>query len=193
MDKEKLSKEAKWFLRNLQVLQDDFAENIGGQIVTTDKQGNLVTEMSGQRRVCGLIQATEKGKKSCDEAFKKALSLVKSEKEPIFMDCHAGFASLWVPIKVRGEVVGSITGCGGRFDKGKSREELEEEFSRIADDLGIEDKEDFLKAAIDEVKMVTEEKMKRRAERLSKLISVLSEETALKEVFTSPAVDSPEN
>jgi len=38
------------------------------------------------------------------------------------MDCYAGFASLWIPIKAKGESIGSITGCGGRFD----REETEE-------------------------------------------------------------------
>ena len=54
----------------------------------------------------------------------------------------------------------------------------------MAGELGIEDKEDFLKAAIDEIKiLVTEEEMKKRAERLAKLVAILAEETALKEVF----------
>jgi hypothetical protein len=41
-----------------------------------------------------------------------------------------------------------------------------------------------LKAAIDEVKNpITEAEMKKRAERLSKLVGILAEETALSEVF----------
>ncbi len=177
------SKEAQWFARNLQVIQDEFAGSVGGQIVTTDRNGELVTKMSGSQRVCKLIMGTEKGKERCSQAYKTALSLVKSMKESAFMDCHAGYASLWVPIKVKGEIVGSITGCGGRYDRGESPEELKDKFSKLADELGIEDKEDFLKAAIEEILPVTEGEMKERAEMLAKLVGVLAEETALKEVF----------
>ena len=183
MDKTKYSKEAQWFLRNLQKIQDDFADSVGGQIVTTNKKGELVTKMSGQRRVCGLIMATKDGKKRCEEAYKTALSLVKKQKKPIFMDCHAGYASLWVPIKINGKIVGSITGCGGRYERGESRADLEKKFTENAEDIGIKDKKDFLKAAIDEISPVTEEQMRRRANRLSKLVGILAEETALGEVF----------
>ncbi|MDI6883478.1 MAG: PocR ligand-binding domain-containing protein, partial [Patescibacteria group bacterium] len=184
MTLQNLSEEAQWFLRNLQKLQDDFAESVGAQIVTTDKRGELVTKMSGTQRVCKLIMATEGGKKKCEECYKMALSLVRTQKEPAFMDCYAGYASLWVPIKVKGEIVGSITGCGGRYDRGESQEELREKYSKLADELGIEDKEDFLKAAVDEVRNpITEVEMKKRAERLSKLVGILVEETALSEVF----------
>jgi len=126
---------------------------------------------------------TEKGKEKCGEAYKTALSLVRTMKEPAFMDCYAGFASLWVPIKVKGEIVGSITGCGGRYERGESEEELRERFTKLAEELGVEDKEDFLKAAVDEIKPVTEEEMRKRAERLAKLVGILAEETALREVF----------
>ena len=58
----------------------------------------LITKMSGEMGVCkDFIQKTEKGKKSCTNAYKKALGLVKTMKEPVFMDCYAGLASLWVP------------------------------------------------------------------------------------------------
>ena len=183
MVEKQFSEEAKWFLNNLQLIQNDFAESVGGQIVTTDKDGNLVTKMSGAQRVCKLIMDTEGGKEKCGEAYKTALSLVKSMKEPAFMDCHAGYASLWVPVKIKGEIVGSITGCGGRYDRGESDGELREKYSKLADGLGIADKEDFLKAAVDEISPVSEEEMKERSGRLAKLVGVLAEETALKEVF----------
>ena len=51
------------------------------------------------------------------------------------------------------------------------------------DDLGVADKEDFVRAAVDEVSPVTQEEMQKRAERLAKLVSILAEETALKEAF----------
>ena len=183
MPNKKFSEETQWFLRNLQKIQDDFAESVGGQIVTTDREGDLVTKMSGQQRVCQIIQKTEKGKAGCQKAYHTALSLVRTMKEPAFMDCYAGYASLWVPIKVNGEIVGSFTGCGGRYDRGESKKELREKFSKLADELGVGDKEDFLKAAVDEISPVAEEEMKKRAERLSKLVGILAEETALGEVF----------
>lgn len=177
------SEEAQWFLHNIQLLQDDFAAAVGGQIVTTDKDGNLLTKMSGQQRACQMIMATQKGKDQCENCYKTALSLVKTQKDPLFMDCYAGFASLWVPISLNGQVIGSITGCGGRYQKGQSAEELKEYYARLADDLGIADKEDFIKAAVEEVNSVTQEEMQTRAERLAKLVSVLVEETTLKEAF----------
>lgn len=183
MPNKNFSEEAKWFLRNLQKLQDDFAESVGGQIVTTDKEGNLVTKMSGAQRACQLIMATEQGKKKCEECYKTALSLVGSQKEAVFMDCYAGFASLWVPIKVKGEIVGSITGCGGKYERGESKEELREKFSKLADEIRIESEGDFLKAAVDEIQPVTEEEMRKRAERLAKLVGILAEETSLSELF----------
>ena len=184
MSDKNLSEEAQWFLQNLQRLQDEFAESVGAQIVTTDKNGELITKMSGQMKVCSnFIQKTEKGKKGCTDTYHTALSLVKTMKEPAFMDCFAGYASLWVPIKVKGEIVGSITGCGGRFDRGEGKEELEKKATKLAEDLGVAVDEKYLESAIDEVKVVTEEEMKKRAERLAKLVGVLAEETALKEVF----------
>jgi len=187
MPEKQLSEEALWFIKNLQMLQDDFADTIGAQIVTTDRNGNLITKMSGQQKICQIIQKTEKGKNGCTNAYHTALGLVKKMKEPIFMDCHAGLASLWVPIKTKsGEIVGSITGCGGRYDRGESEEEIKEKFSKLADKLGITEeicpRDDFLKA-LEEVKVITEAEMKKRAERLAKLVGILAEETALKEAF----------
>jgi len=185
MPNKKLSGEAEWFLKSLQTLQDDFAESIGAQIVTTDKEGNLITKMSGQMKVCSdFIQKTEKGKKACTDTYHTAVGLVKTMKEPAFMDCFAGYASLWVPIKTReGEIVGSITGCGGRFDRGESEEQLKEKFTKLANDLDINPDKNYLKAAVEDVKTVTEEEMRKRATMLAKLAGILAEETALSEAF----------
>lgn len=185
----KFSEEGAWFLENLQRLQDNFADAVGAQIVTTDSEGKLITEMSGKQRACGIIQKTEKGKKMCTDCYKTALGLVKDQEEAVFMDCPAGFASLWVPIRTsEGKIVGAITGCGGRYDRGESKEELKERYNKLADDLELTEevhsREDFLKAAVDEVKEITEEEMEKRAKRLAKLVGILAEETALKEAFT---------
>lgn len=183
MSNHNISEEAGWFLKKMQGLQDNFASAVGGQIVMTDEDGNLITEMSGAQEVCQMIKDTEKGAEKCQESYDNALSLVKEKEEPIFMDCWAGFASLWVPIKIEGKVVGSITGCGGRYDKGETREELVERYSEVAEDLGIEENDEFIRAAIDEISPVTKEEMERRAGRLAKLIGILAEQTSLSEAF----------
>ncbi|PIS13453.1 MAG: hypothetical protein COT67_01700 [Candidatus Tagabacteria bacterium CG09_land_8_20_14_0_10_41_14] len=185
VNKKQLSDEAWWFLKNVQRLQDDFAESIGAQIVMTDKNGDLITEMSGQMEVCkNFIQKTEEGKKNCTDTYHTALDMIKTTKEPVLMDCFAGYASLWIPVKnKKGEIVGSITGCGGRFNRGESEEEVREKLKKLADETGMDLGEDYLDVAISDVKSVTEEEMKTRAERLSKLVGVLAEETALSEAF----------
>lgn len=83
--------------------------------------------------------------------------------------------------------MGSITGCGGKYDRGEDKEELEEKFNELADKIGltqdVHDREDFLKAAIDEVNVISAQEMELRAVRLAKLVGILAEETALKEAF----------
>jgi len=98
------------------------------------------------------------------------------------MDCYAGFASLWIPIKAKGESIGSITGCGGRFDREETEEKLKEKYLKLADELEISDKDDFLKAAINEISPVTETEIRKRTERLAKLVGILTERNGLEEV-----------
>jgi len=184
-EKKPLSEAAQWFLRDFQRLLDDFAKETGAQIAVVNQGGNLVIEILGPQRVHKLIMASEEGRTRYRDAYKTALSLVRAQKKPIFVEDFAGYACVWVPILIRGKVIGLIVSCGGRYDKGESREKLIEKFSKLADELGVVNKEDFLKAAIDEVKIVTKEDVHKRAERLIKLIEILSEtaRTPLKEVF----------
>jgi ligand-binding sensor protein len=180
-----LSEAAKWFLRDFEKIIDDFATEEGVRVVVVDKEGSLIIETAGVERICKLINSSEEGRMRYRDNYKMAFSLIKTQGKPIFIDCYAGFAFLAIPITIRGSIVGAIVSCGGRVDRGESREKLVEKFTKLADELDIMDKEDFLKAAIDEVKLVTEEEIKKRAEKLTKLIEILTEtaQTPLKEVF----------
>lgn len=184
-EKRKFSEAAQWFLDNLQKLQDEFGEAIGAQIVTINLEGDLITERSGGPRVYKLILGTEEGEIRLRDTYKIAISLIKNKKELVFIDDFAGLACVFVPIIVREKLIGSIVGCGGRYERGESREKLKEKFSRLANELLIREKEDFLKAAIDEVEVLTEEDLKKRAEKLTKLVEILAETavTPLKEIF----------
>jgi len=183
-EKRFLSEAAQWFLRDFQGLLKDFAEENDAQCLATNKEGSLITELNGVQDVCKKILATEEGQMRCRDHFKIISSLAKDQKKPIFVDCYAGFASVCIPIIIR-EVIGTLISCGGKYDRGESREKLINKLSKLADELGILDKEGFLRAAIDKVKTTTEEEMKQRTEKLSKLIDILTEtaHTPLKEVF----------
>lgn len=185
LEKRDFSETAQWFLRDFQTLLDDFAKSEKIQIVVTNKKGDLVTKVSIGQDVCKLIMAIEEGKTRCGDFFKTPLTLIKNQKKPVLLECYAGFASVWMPIIVRGTVVGMIGSCGARYDKGESREDSRKRFSKLADDLGIMDKERFLRLAIDEVKIVTEQEIYKRAEKLNKLLEILAEtaQTPLKEIF----------
>ncbi len=183
--KREISETAKWFLNNLQRLQNDFAEVSGVQIVTINLEGDLITERSGGQKVYKLILSTEEGEIRLRDTYKVGISLIRNKKETVFMNCFAGFACVFVPIILKGKLIGAIVSCGGRHERGESKEKLREKFSKLANELGVREKEDFLRAAIDEVEPVTEEELKKRAGKLAKLIEILAETavTPLKEVF----------
>lgn len=180
-----LSEAAQWFLRDFQKTLDDFATEAGVQVIIVNKDGDFVSEIRGVQRVCKLIMATEDGRTRCKDHFKSALPLMTAQKKPVFTECYAGFASVWAPIIIKDRLIGVIISCGGRYDREESREKLEKKFSKLADEIGVMQKEDFIKAAIDEVPLVSKEELKARTERLKELFDILATtaHTPLKEVF----------
>jgi ligand-binding sensor protein len=181
-----LSEAAKWFLAHLRKTLEEFGDREVVQVVVVDKDGELVNETYGVERVCKLILSTDEGKIRCRDHFKSALPLVKSQKKPIFTECYAGFVSVWMPIIARDVVVGAIIACGGRQDKCEPREKLEKKFSKLADELAVLQKEDFRKAAIDDVFVISEQSIiEERAKKIEELIYILlqSTNTPLKEVL----------
>ncbi|MBL7156025.1 MAG: PocR ligand-binding domain-containing protein [Candidatus Pacebacteria bacterium] len=184
-NKKPLSEAAKWFLQEFENLLQDFSKEMQVYIIMADKYGNLITKILGPEKACNIINSVEEGRVRYEDSCKPAISLVAQEKKPVFIDSFAGFACVWIPIIVRNAVIGVIISCGGRYDIGETRQELEKKYSKLADELGIMDKQGFLKACIDETKIVTKQEVVQRAERLTKLVHILSETTLtpLKEVF----------
>ncbi len=183
--KKPLSEAAQWFLEDLQKTINNFSSGAGIQVVVINREGNLVSGVEGVQRVCKLILATDEGRIRCRDHFKMPSFLFRSQKKPVFIECYAGFASLWVPIIVRKGLIGGIIGCGKRYDWEENREKLNKKFSKLASELGIMDKEDFMKAAIDEVSPTSKAEMEERLEKVKKLFNILSTTamTPLKEVF----------
>lgn len=178
----KISKEAEPFVKILQQTQDEFAAILDAIVVTTDTEGNLITEMSGIPKACKIIRETEEGLKGCQESYAAAVGLFGKRDEPYIGPCHAGFTSLWIPLHVKGKIVGSITGCGG-LPADKTDEEITEEYGKFADQFGIEDKEKFIESVINKKRITSEEEIKRRISLMSVVVSALIENTCLQEIF----------
>lgn len=178
------SEEATRLLKTLQSLQDDFAEIMGAIIVTTDRNGDLVTNMSGLPAPCKMIRETEQGLARCEKDYHAALALSGKHADVALIKCHAGFVALYIPIFLKGELVGSITGCGGRFS-GMSYQELEEKYANLARELGIANPDEFVRVVKTGSKIASENEIKRRISLISTAIQTLIEETPLKEVFSA--------
>ena len=180
-----LSESAQWFLEELQKTLDNFAASKGIQVIVIDREGNLVSKLYGVQRVCKLIIAADEGRIRCLDHFKMALYLMKNEKKPLYMQCYAGFASLWAPVVINGRAIGAVIACGGKYADGENKDQLKKKFSELANQLGIVNKEDFLKAAVEETMVATKEDMESRIEKIKELFDILSKtaHTPLKEVF----------
>jgi ligand-binding sensor protein len=185
MPEKTLSEAAQAFLKEFQRTLNDFAQQTGFQVFLLDKEGGLITEMEGVQEVCKLILSQEEGRIRCRDCLKIGLSLVRNQKQPIFAECYAGFVLSWLPIIVREALIGLIVVCGGKQEKGEREEKLREKFSKLADELGIFEKDRFLKLAMERTKLVNENEMKKDVEKLKKLIDILVEnvQTPLKEIF----------
>lgn len=181
-EEKQYSEEANRLLKTLKSLQDDFAEIMGAIIVTTDRNGDLVTKMSGLPKACQMIRSTKKGLAACTKDYQNALSLSGKHKDVALIKCHAGFIALYVPIFLKGELIGSITGCGGLFS-GLSDEGIKEEYTKLAQELGISNPEKLIRVVKTETKVASEDEIKRRISLISTTIQTLVEETPLKEVF----------
>ncbi len=182
MPKKEIPKEAEPFVKILQQTQDELANIMDALVVTTDSEGNLITEMSGIPKACQMIRETEDGLEGCEKSYAAAVGLFGKREEPYIGPCHAGFTSIWVPLKVKGKIVGSITGCGG-LPADMTEEKIREVYGEIADKFGIKDKEKFIQEVINKKRITSEEEIKRRVALLSVTISSLIENTCLQEIF----------
>jgi len=179
-----LSEAARVFLKQFTELLGDFKKETELQVFLLNKNGEIINELEGIQPACKLILSTPVGKIRCKDCFKMGFSMIKIQKRPIFLECYAGFAIVWLPIIRNDSLIGAVIICGGRYEKGESEEKLKEKFGNLAEELEIFDKENFFQKA-KEVKVVNEEEFKKLAERLKKLIDILIEnvQTPIKEIF----------
>lgn len=153
----------------LQRIQNGFSKFTGMASLTTDADGNPITEGSGFTDFCTLYTRTsEKGLARCMECDKMGGLLALEQGKAVVYNCHAGLVDYAAPIMVEGQYIGSFLGGQVRttpVDEAAVRE--------TARKLGI-DEEAYL-AAAGRTNQVPYEQIERAAEFLAEIAEVLSE------------------
>ncbi len=173
-------------LEVLQKLQDDFAEIIGAAIVVTvNSKGEPILQSMKKPKICEMIMSTERGKRGCEETAKFAISQLGKREEPLIAKCHAGYAAVFVPIKIDGETVGAVAACGGLYEEdAENLERFKEKARKLAEEFGVENVEEFAEEATKH-KIVSESEIRARIEMLLSSIEELSQKMPIKEVLTA--------
>lgn len=153
----------------LQKLQDSFAKTMGIASLTIDENG-IITKPSNFTDFCiNHIRASELGAKRCSKCEIDGWKLALEKCEPVIYTCHIGFTHFVVPIIVAGQPIAAI--LGGQIALSKPDKD---HFKNIAQELGIKDEKKYLKA-LEEVKIIPEEKIKLVIQLLSLVTNLLSE------------------
>lgn len=153
----------------LQKIQNGFSRFTGMAALTTDAEGNPITEGSGFTDFCmHLTRNSKKGFERCASCDKKGALLTLEQGKPVVYDCHAGLVDFAAPIMVEGAFVGSF--IGGQV---RTKPISEDEVRETAKELDI-DEEAYLEAA-KKVNVIKYESAEQAAEFLSEIAAVLSE------------------
>lgn len=153
----------------LQRIQNGFSKFTGMASLTTDAEGNPITEGSNFADFCTkYTRTTEKGLSRCMECDRKSGLMALSNGKPVVYTCHAGLVDYASPIMLEGQYLGSF--LGGQIRTAPIDEELVRQTAR---DLGL-DEEEYLDAAR-RTKQVTYEHAEEAAEFLAEIAAVLSE------------------
>lgn len=153
----------------LQRIQNGFSKFTGMASLTTDANGNPVTEGSGFTDFCTeYTRTTDCGLSRCMECDKKGGLLALEQGRSVVYTCHAGLVDYAAPIMVEGRYLGSF--LGGQV---RTAPVVEEDVRHTARELGL-DEEAYLEAAR-QTNQITYDRIEQAAEFLAEIAAVLSE------------------
>jgi ligand-binding sensor protein len=178
------SETAKIFLTQLLKILNDFERDSGFQVFLLNKEGQLIDDLKGIQPPCKTILLTKEGKIRCKDCFRMGFQMAKLKNDFLLLECYAGFAISWIPIIRNNSFVGAVVMCGKKIEGRESEKKLKERVLNLAEELEIENGEEFLEK-VKQTDATNEEEIKKYAERLKKLIEVLIEnvQTPIKEIF----------
>jgi len=153
----------------LQKIQDEFSRYTGLAALTTDADGNPITEGSGFTDFCmNYTRKSELGCARCVASDKNAAITAMETGKPTVYVCHAGLADFASPIMVGNKLVGCFLGGQVRIS-----EIDEEKLKVIADELGIEFEPYY--EAMKKASHVSKRTIQKSAEFLGIITNVISE------------------
>ncbi len=153
----------------LQRIQNSFSQFTGMAALTTDSEGNPVTEGSNFTDFCEkYTRSVDEGLHRCVECDKKSGLMALEQGRPVVYNCHAGLVDYASPIMLDGRYLGCF--LGGQVRTGPVEED---KVRRIAVDLGL-DEEEYLQACR-RVPEISEEKALGAAAFLAEIAAVISE------------------
>jgi len=154
----------------LQKIQDEFSRYTGMAALTTDADGNPITEGSAFTDFCmKYTRQSELGYQRCVASDKNAALMALKSGEPVVYVCHAGMADFASPIMMGDKLIGCFLGGQVRVSSQIDEEALKE----TAKELGIE-YESYYKAMQD-TNYINKKALKKSAKFLGIVANVLSE------------------
>lgn len=137
----------------IQPIQEVFSDIIGIAALTTEYDGNPLTEISNSCRFCKMILSSESGREACRNSWKNLK--FSNDGKPVFNTCHAGLKYSGAGIKLENtEVAKLIT---GQYFVSKPNPDFSKKIKSLANHFDLDSKE--LLSAAKEV-IVLEERTK---------------------------------
>jgi len=152
----------------LQKFQDNFAKSLEMASITTDINGNPVTNPSCFTEFCmDLTRSTKGGNKRCVECDRRGGQQASKTGRPYVYKCHAGLMDFAAPIMLEDKQIGSI--LGGQIIP---NEPDLDSFRQNAIEIGV-DPDKYIQA-VKKVRIVKEENINAAAEVLFIVANTLS-------------------
>ncbi len=164
-------------VQKLQKLFQDFYRVTEQAVGLFDAEGRAILEYPGcSSRLCGMVRADAEGMRRCAACSARAIEQAGQKGEPVEYRCHAGLLNICAPLYDDEGVVGYAI-FGQNLDD-TSREHQWEAISASCDEF-VKDRA-ALRAAFDELRVVTHEYMESVAHILEACIGYIRLERMVK-------------
>ena len=160
----------------LQSVQDVSAETMEVGALTTDLDGQPLTEISNSCHFCNLIRSTESGRQACISSWRKLAR--QHDSAPRFVTCHAGLHYARARIELD-ETPYAMLVTGQFYIMAPDPDEVKQRVTKLAQLHGLDEAE--LARAAAELPILSpkkQEKITRWLEKLAGTFSLLGRERA---------------
>ncbi|MCM1157356.1 MAG: PocR ligand-binding domain-containing protein [Bacteroidales bacterium] len=153
----------------LQRFQDTISEMAGIAALTTDENGEPITEGSRFSRFCtDFCRKSPIGRKRCEDCDKMGAIMALEQGKPLYYYCHANLVDFAAPIMLEGRMIGSFIGGQVLADAPNI-----DAMRKIAHEIEV-DEDEFVKAA-QETNFVSRDEIERCTHFIYEFAQMLSE------------------